>query len=60
MDRASGAANGVRGFAHVIKEDTVSPNVFSWARNSAYGFLWMAASDGRSTKAMIFPAVPGG
>ena len=50
--------SGVRGFAHVIKEDTVNRMCFSSARSSGFGFPWMEGSAGRNTKARIFPAVP--
>ena len=52
-----GPGSGVRGYAHVIKEDTVPPIFCSSARNSDCGFRSTAENNGRNTKDTNFPDV---
>ncbi|HMH79130.1 MAG TPA: hypothetical protein VK514_02845 [Candidatus Acidoferrum sp.] len=53
-----GPDSGVRGFAHVIKEDTVSPNLLFLGTESG---LWISLDDGKhwaQYKGHEFPSVP--
>ena len=46
---------GVRGYAHVIKEDLVKPNLLFLGTEFGFGFRSMAGKAGRNSKAIVFP-----
>jgi len=48
----------VRGYAHVIKEDTVSPSLLFSEPNSVFGFHWIAVNTGRNIKVTNSPTWP--